>query len=262
MTDAIDDYLDELASRLSSDGPRLRRLLWESECHLRESAEALRAKGLPGEEAARQAVARFGGADEVAQSMRPDARALIGDLVRAGWLLAGCGLVAVGVSGGIAWLLRVTAGARFLAGDAFGVTYTPGRCAEYLEYFPDAGGCAAAAALHHSDEVVSYRLAAGVLGVLVLLAYRWFRTPRGTPGFRVIPRFVVPLVAATVFTLAAAALLVDSLGLAVGQLGHGEPAAGIGDPLSAGLVALVAAAAAAVRAYRSFTRVPDRQVAG
>ncbi len=262
MTDAIDDYLDDLAARLSPDGQRVRRLLSESECHLRESADALRADGVAENEAARLAVARFGAADEVAQTMRPDPWALIGDLVRAGWLLAGCGLVVIGVSGGIAWLLRAIVGARFLAGDAFGVTYTAGRCSEYLEYFPNAGGCAAAAALHHSDEVVSYRLAAGVLGVLALLAYSWFRRSRGASGLRVIPPFVVPLVGASVFALAAAVLLADSVGLAVGQLGHGEPAAGVGDPLSAGMGALVAASVAGVLAYRSFVRVPDREGAG
>ena len=262
MNDAIDDYLDDLAGRLSSDGPRLRRLLAESESHLRESADALRAEGWDDAAATREAVARFGGAAEVARTMRPPARAVIGDLLHAGWLLAGWGLVAIGISGGVAWLLGVTAGARFLAGDSFGVTYTRARCADYLEYFPNAGGCAAAAALHHSDEVVVYRLAAGLLGVLALLGYRWYRRSRGVSGFHVIPGFVVPLVAATVFTLAAAFLLVDSLGLAIGQLGHGEPAAGIGDPLSGGLVALGAAVAASMLAYRSFTRLPRRPVAG
>jgi len=89
-----------------------------------------------------------------------------------------------------------------------------------------------------------------------------YRRSRGVSGFHVIPGFVVPLVAATVFTLAAAFLLVDSLGLAIGQLGHGEPAAGIGDPLSGGLVALGAAVAASMLAYRSFTRLPRWPVAG
>jgi hypothetical protein len=42
------------------------------------------------------------------------------------------------------------------------MTYTSQRCAEFLEYFPNAGGCEQAAALHHWGEVVEYRVAVGV----------------------------------------------------------------------------------------------------
>jgi hypothetical protein len=55
---------------------------------------------------------------------------------------------------------------------------TPQRCAEFLEYFPNAGGCEQAAALHHWGEVVEYRVAVGVLGLLVLGAFLlWRRRP-------------------------------------------------------------------------------------
>ncbi|MGH8884352.1 MAG: hypothetical protein ACRDYX_04110 [Egibacteraceae bacterium] len=68
-------------------------------------------------------------------------------------------------------------GMAFVSGDAPGVTYTPQRCAEYLEYVPDAGSCGAAATVHHFGEVVEYRVALGTLGLIGLLtlltARRW-----------------------------------------------------------------------------------------
>jgi hypothetical protein len=77
--------------------------------------------------------------------------------------------------------MRAAMGSRFIAGDTFGVTYTPEHYAEYRQLRPDAPNCSAAASAHHADEVEQYRAAAGVLGVVVLAAWpvafgqRWRR---------------------------------------------------------------------------------------
>jgi hypothetical protein len=56
----------------------------------------------------------------------------------------------------------------------------PAAVRRVLEYFPDAGGCARAAVLHHWGEVVEYRVAVGVLGLPVLgAAMLWRRRRRG-----------------------------------------------------------------------------------
>ncbi len=250
MSDEIDAYVDGLAEHLHAGGSRLRRVLVEAEDHLRESASALVAQGLDEDAAAAEAISRFGTAKVVAERMRPTHAALALDLLRGGWLLSGWGLVAIGVSGLVAELLFQTVGATFVAGDSFGVTYTPARCAEFLEYSPTAGSCASAAALHHTGEVVTWRVAAGILGILMLVVYRLHRR-RGHHQPRVIPDGAVPMVAAASFGAAAIVLLLAAGGLWVGQAANGETVAGVGDPLSGGLVAVLAAAlAATITAHR------------
>jgi PadR family transcriptional regulator PadR len=90
--------------------------------------------------------------------------------------------------------------AGFVAGDLPGMTYTPERCAEFLEYFPDAGSCAKAAALHHWGEVVEYRVAAGVLGLLVLGAFLlWRRRARPPEYLGVLPDGFAATVATSLY---------------------------------------------------------------
>jgi hypothetical protein len=140
--------------------------------------------------------------------------AVVGALTRAAVLLGAVGLVAIGASGALAELLGRLFGAAFVAGDLPGVTYTAQRCAEYLEYFPDAGGCAQAAALHHWGEVVEYRVAVGVLGLLVLGGFLlWRRRPDGPQeGYvGVLPDGFSATVATSLYGVAAAALALLSL---------------------------------------------------
>jgi putative lipase involved disintegration of autophagic bodies len=76
-------------------------------------------------------------------------------------------LLAIGLSGLLADTFGRVFGTAFVAGDAPGVTYTAERCAQLLSFEPQARSCEEAAIAHHFGEVVSYRLAAGALGVLV-----------------------------------------------------------------------------------------------
>ena len=211
------------------------------------------AAGASEEEAQRLAIERFGHPRTVAR--RFSARlapvpptAVAAELARAAVLLGGVGLVAIGASGLVAELLGRLFGAGFVAGDLPGVTYTAQRCAEYLEYFPDAGGCAQAAALHHWGEVVEYRVAVGVLGLLVLGGFLlWRRWPdRQNPRYLgVLPDGFSATVATSLYGVAAAVLAL--LSLDAFQVG-GD---GTGQWLSAAIVASAMAVAYGISLYRT-----------
>lgn len=249
MSDALQDYLDELAGQLNPDGVRLRRLLAETEDHLRETVERLEQDGLDHDTAMAAAVDRFGSAETVARTMRSSRRALVTDGLRTLWLLAGIGLLAIGASGVLAFVFGVTAGTQFVAGDGFGVTYTAERCADFLEYFPTASSCNEAAAFHHADEIVSTRWAAGVLGLLVLGAYIFY-TRRHPRSSKLVPRGTTSVVAAVVFGVVGLALALLAAGTWIGEATHNEAIAGVGAPLSDALMSLTVALAASILALR------------
>jgi hypothetical protein len=242
--DPVEDYLDRLFDELAGTGGTGRRALAEAEDHLASARDELVDAGVPTDEAGTRVVTRFGDADRIAADLRAarrDLPGLVRQLVSGGWLLGAVGLIAIGLSGLLAGLMNLLWGARFVAGDTDGVTYTAGRCADYLEYFPG-HTCATAAALHHVTEVVNYRAAAGVLGVVALLAYVGLRRRGPLAGARFAPRMdLLALVATALFGLAAVALGGPSLVSAIAG-----DTAGTGAYLSAGIVAgLVAAATAA-----------------
>jgi hypothetical protein len=161
-------------------------------------------------------------------------------------LVGGVGLVAIGASGLVAAGMGAAFGKGFVAGDPPGVTYTQERCADFAEYHPEAGGCQGAAAAHHFDEVVGYRVDAGVLGLL-LLGGVWLLGPRlrRRAGGAALPDGFAATVGASLFGVAAAALLLQG----VGELALGR-ATGAGQYLSGGLVSLVAFAAFAAALAR------------
>jgi hypothetical protein len=249
--DPIERYLDRLLVHLRGSARDVRRILAEAEEHLRDATAELTAAGMDEREAQREAVARFGDARSVARRfsrrLAPvPPMAVIGELLRTATVLGAVALVAMGVSGVIAELLGRLFGAAFVAGDLPGTTYTPDRCADFLEYFPRAGNCERAAALHHWGEVVQYRAAAGVLGLLVLAGYALWRRRRREPRYLgVLPDGFSATVATSLYGLAAAALLLLTLNAAVG--GHDS---GSGQWLSAGVVALAMAAGYGAALYR------------
>jgi hypothetical protein len=159
---------------------------------------------------------------------------LLRDLALALLLLTAVGLVAIGVSGLLAGALGRVAGKDFISGDAPGVTYTGARCADYLEYHPEAADCAAAATAHHFDEVVTYRAAAGALGLLVLAGWYAARWRLRRAGERsTLPATFTTTAGAAVFGAGAVFLLGLSLPALV--VGGSE---GAGALLTGGVVAL------------------------
>jgi hypothetical protein len=244
--DPVEAYLDEAFDALAGTGPAGRRTLAEIEDHLREAAAEEASAGRGEAEAGRLAVARFGSVDEVAGRVLADVvaadgrqlRRLLRRFVGATAVVAALGMVAVGVAGVAAELFGRWFGWAFVAGDPPGVTYSPARCAEYLEYFPDAGGCAQAALSHHFGEVVFYRVAAGVLG-LIVLAVLWGlrRHPRLRPW---LPTRELVAALGALGAGAAAVAMLGYGGLMLAGLGVDH---GAGDPLSLGTVALPTAVA-------------------
>jgi hypothetical protein len=168
--------------------------------------------------------------------------AVAAELARAAVRLGAIALAAVGVSGLVAELFGRVFGARFVSGDLPGTSYTPARCAYFLEYFPQAGSCAHAAELHHRGEVVEYRVAAGVLGLLVLAGYALWQ-PRHVG---VLPDGFAATVATALHGVAEVGLLLLSLDAYVVAGG-----AGSGQWLSGAIVALAMAAGYAVPLSRT-----------
>ena len=166
-------------------------------------------------------------------------------------LLGALGLVAVGVSGVVAWGMDVAFGPRFVAGDASAVAYTSARCAEFREYTNVAGSCEAAAARHHTDEVETYRFAAGVAGALALVGWYVARRYSGWLHRFVPPRVLVDGGGAAAFT--AAGLLLAAQ--ATSSL-DGHSLAGLGQWVSAAVVALVFAGFLSIRLFIDVQRAP------
>ena len=249
--DPVGAYLDRLLGHLRGSAADVRRILAETEEHLRDAVSEGMAAGLGQDEAQRQAIARFGDPHVLARQfsgqLSPVPQSVVlAELARTVVLLGAVALVAIGVSGALAEVFGRVFGPGFVAGDLPGTTYTPQRCAYFLEYFPQARTCGQAAALHHWGEVVEYRVAAGVLGLLVLVATIPWRRRRDSGYLGVLPDGVPATVAASLYAVAAAILLLQSLDadLVAGGAGNGQW-------LSGGLVALVMAVGYGSVLYRT-----------
>jgi hypothetical protein len=162
--------------------------------------------------------------------------------------LAWVGFVSIGASGVVAAGMQAAFGAGFLAGDLPDVTYSADRCADLKEYAPPSASCAEAAALHHSDETVTYRIAAGVLGLLLLGVWLVARR-RDVDPREGLPPGLVEAAGSALFGVVGLALVAQGLELLA--LG---PSTGEGADLSAGIVSLVVAAFFVVGLYRSLAR--------
>jgi hypothetical protein len=174
-------------------------------------------------------------------------RATLADLSLTLGRLAIAGFLAIGVSGVVAAGMGATFGESFVAGDPPGLTYTTDRCADFFEYAPTARSCEEAATTHHFGEVVDYRLAAGVLGLLGLIPYAWLRRRlRGNPS---LPPGFEATVGTTLYGAAAVFLLASSVnGFVLGET------AGVGGYLSGGIVVLVLGGYYAISLYRTLLK--------
>jgi hypothetical protein len=236
----IDRYLDRLLLELRGSAGDVRRILAEAEEHLRDAAQDGVESGLPEEEAQRRAVERFGSPHMVARRFGGAALPrgeIVRALARALVPFGAIGLVAVGISGAVSEVFGHAFGPAFVSGDLPWVRYSAQRCAEVQEYFPGRS-CQDAVTLDHWGEVVQFRVAFGVLGLLVLGGYLLARR-RARPADVVLRPGLVPVAGVTLYGLAAAVLLGQSVDTAM----LGGVRAGSGQWLSGGIVALVVAVA-------------------
>jgi hypothetical protein len=148
----IDAYLNQLLGQLRGSARDVRRILAETEDHLRDTAAAEVAAGLSEPAAQQQAIDQFGSPQLVARhfgsvgAITPlPRREVLAGAVHALAGVAAVGLIAIGVSGLLAEGLGALFGRAFVAGDLPGVAYTQERCAELLEYVKGPATCGEAA---------------------------------------------------------------------------------------------------------------------
>jgi hypothetical protein len=227
----IEDYLDELLRRTHADPRGTRRLLDEAYDHLAAAAADLEAAGMPRVEAEREAVRHFGTSTDLARATGRHAfAALVMETLRAAVLLGACGLVAVGLSGGVVALMNALLGQRFVGGTTMW----------------DTGGSVTEIA----QDAVVLRVLTGVVGLLILGGYIALR--RRTAHVEVLPRGLVDALGAAAFAAATVVLTAASIDQAVTATGgHG-----VGYFLSGGLVALTGAILFGTRATHAL--LPSR----
>ncbi|MFP6593349.1 MAG: permease prefix domain 1-containing protein [Dehalococcoidia bacterium] len=229
--DAIEMFLDDLAARLRGDGVHNRRILREVEEHLLDDVEGLIDSGVERDMARRMAVERFGTPSEIAldfDSGLPRRERIISasaSLARYCVLLAGIVFVAIGVSGVIAFVLGETVGISFVADPVVAGSVSDDRCVDFFGFHPEVATCEEAALLHHYDELIGYRLAAGALGLLAI-AVAWATGVRGPVVRRLIalPPTILPAMVAGLFAVTTFLALFIAVmeGAFVGSDGSGE----------------------------------------
>jgi hypothetical protein len=248
----IEFYLDDLFEAARALPPRdARYLLAETEAHLRDSADAAMAGRVQSYEAELGALAAFGSVDDLvpreSQRIRMPLRRLAGQVLRSATLLGAIGAMTVGASGVVASLIYLLGGANSIVTVPAAVL-TPQNCARWLSQQASAN-CHQAALSDWAFETVYGRLALGLAGVLLLIAYRFCkRRWTGNSGLKPIVMDTVATLAFAVAGLWTAGLGVDAMIVSGGQ--------GAGQWLSAAPIALAATAVYGTRLARRIREEP------
>ena len=247
-------YLDDLFEATRALPPRdARYLLAETEAHLRDSADAAMADGAQSYEAELEALAAFGTVDDLvpreSRRIRMPLRRLAGQVLHSAMLLGAIGAMTVGASGVAAGLIYLIGGANSIV-TVPAAALTPQDCARWLSQ-QAAANCHQAALSDWAFETVYGRLAVGLAGVLLLIAYRSCKRRR--PGNAGLTPMVTDTAAALAFAVAGlwtAGLGVDAMIVSGGQ--------GAGQWLSAAPVALAATAVYCTRLAKRIRQKPVR----
>jgi len=247
--DLIEDYLDRLLVSLTGSPRQVRHTLAEVEAHLHDAVAEGIAAGLPEETAQVQALERIGPVDAVtgrpALLTRPSA-GLLRRLTLTAALVGGAGFVAIGGAGLVGRLLQALKGNLFMTTPFPPGTYTSADCARWLAGDPGTRSCVTAMLADHAFDYLLQAAACGLLGLAGLAAYlvlrhRW--SDRGT--MTALPAGTAEALGAVLAAIAAVACLGQAADLETVQRG-----VGVGEPLSLGIAATVAAAAFALALWR------------
>jgi hypothetical protein len=244
--DLVEAYLSDLRARLELAPEEAELVVAEAEDHLRETAACGLATGMTEHEAQLAAISAFGSVTAVvrAHASRPAGfirgrtpAAILGDLILAGWKLAGIGLITVGISGLVVLLMNIAVGRAFTGQAPAGVSFQKADCAYWMSLWPGAHTCATAHMLEASSDAFVLRVAAGVMGAALLVLYSIVRyvQRRRERGPVVVLAGYFPLLAAGVFSFGA-------FGLALAELTGFTITQGPGTYLSGAIVAAAAAA--------------------
>jgi hypothetical protein len=229
----IEDYLDELLRRTRSDARTTRRLLDEASDHLHATTAELVNDGMSRQAAETEAVRRFGPVRPIVHATsRRSLLTLVVETLRGALFLAGCGLVAIGISGLVALVMNVWAGRSFVGG---------------VTVFPGQGRGPSVQEV--ADDAVVLRVIAGLVGLLLLLGYLAWRRHTKSPAL--LPPGLVDALGAAAFAAGTAGLAIVSADQAAQT---GTP--GVGFPLSGALVALPATVYFCARAARALLPPP------
>lgn len=233
----IDDYLEDLAGRLRLTPESARRLLEETDAHLRDAAEAEIAKGADPTAAEERAIARFGTSPQVARAANGGAWRIVGPGLNAAAELVAVGCVVVIAGTVLAHVLASFTSTSWVFGLPHSFAPSAGQIAHWLQVQPGAHDWQHAAAAENASDSLVLRTVAGVLGLVVALGLRVLGRHHARLGGG-----VPPAVGLTAFGGAAALLVTGSLG----TLDWGR-----GQTLCDAFVALAAAAAYAVICSRN-----------
>lgn len=243
--DLVEEYLSDLRAKLELAPAEADLVVAEAEDHLRETAACGLAAGMTEHEAQLAAISAFGPVSAVvrAHASRPGGlrrgrtpAAILGDLILAGWKLAGTGLIAVGISGLVVLLMSLVFGRAFTGQAPAGVSFRKADCAYWMSLWPGAHTCAAAHMLEASSDAVVLRAGAGIMGAALLMVYALVRAVQRRRG-----RGPVVVLAGYFPLLAAAVFGAGALGLALAQVTGIGITQGPGTYLSGALVAAAAA---------------------
>ncbi|GIL28512.1 hypothetical protein [Actinocatenispora comari] len=198
--DSVERYLDDLFDRLSGTGGAGRRALAEAEEHLRDDVAEAVSRGVPADLAAREAVARFGRAADLARRLRRANRSHRALALSSGWLVAGWASAIVALS------FLLTAVDRLVE-----LRRTPGNAVE----------CASTTCPTQTQALEHYlalTVGFGLLGAGLLLARRVVR-PVPVPAALPILTAVVSALLTPVFLFGALSPVLSDLNLLVGSAG-------------------------------------------
>ena len=211
----IEAFLDDLLRACRGLPAReARHLIAETEAHLRDAVDAAVAGGADEAAAVLQALRDFGPVDDLVAReharLRTPWRVLAADLVHSAIELGAIGAMAVGLTGVVAGVIYLAGGASAVAPRPTVLDLTRANCARWLS----AGGhdCRSAAVSDWAGEIVWYRIAAGLLGLVVLAGYRDLARRRG--WHRGLSPLVSDSIATTLFVcacLGTAALAIKSI---------------------------------------------------